>query len=81
MNDPEMLKAELSRIFHEVTSKGLSAISFEEQMEPLVDDFYNDVYEEGFTDGYDHEDSGTGVTDQDFSEDTGPSGGPEDPEY
>jgi hypothetical protein len=54
MNDPEQLKAELSRIFHEVTSKGLTAVSFEDEMEPLIDEFYNDVYEEGFSDGYDN---------------------------
>lgn len=78
MNDPEQLKAELSRIFHEITSKGLSAVSFEDQMEPLIDDFYNDVYEEGFGDGYDNCD---GVGDDRPLEDIGPSGGPEDPEY
>lgn len=76
MNDPELVKAELSRIFHEVTSKGLSAISFEEQMESVIDDFYNDVYEEAFGEGYDNASGG----DEDM-DDYGPSGGPEDPEY
>jgi hypothetical protein len=78
MNDPEQLKAELSRIFHEVTSKDLSAVSFEDRVEPLIDEFYNDVYEEGFGDGYDNCDGGSGDSD---TYDTSPSGRPEDPEY
>jgi hypothetical protein len=76
MNDPEQLKAELSRIFHEVTSKGLTVVSFEDEMEPLIDEFYNDVYEEGFGDGYDN----CSGSEEDI-DDHGSSGGPEDPEY
>lgn len=77
MNDPNLVYLEiLKSVKRNITGRGSMGL-FEQEVKAFLDDFYNDVYEEGFSDGYD---SAIGDEPDDMT-DFGPPGGPEDPEY
>jgi hypothetical protein len=72
MNDPALILKEIMANY----DYRLNRPEFENRARKLLDDFYNDVYEEGFSDGYDN-----AIGEEEPDDDFGPSGGIEDPEY
>ena len=51
MNDPNLALQGILAIFQK--AKTLDRYDYKKHLQKLLDDFYSDVYEEGFSDGYD----------------------------